>query len=77
MGFYFNMTDVDRNGVITVPEFIKLAVAFGEDVKDGDSDVVKVICHLIIIQGENDIDTLYLNIFSNCSGVFDRTKECR
>ena len=72
MGFYFNMTDVDRNGVITVPEFIKLAVAFGEDVKDGDSDVVKVI-----IQGKNDIDTLYLNIFSNCSGVFDRTKECR
>ena len=43
MGFYFIMTDVDRNGVITVPEFIKLAVAFGEDVKDGDSDVVKVI----------------------------------
>ena len=42
MGFYFNMTDVDKNGVITVPEFIKLALNFGGDVKEGDSDVVKV-----------------------------------
>ena len=42
MGFYFNMTDVDKNGVITVPEFIKLAINFGGDVKEGDSDVVKV-----------------------------------
>ena len=40
--FYFNMTDVDKNGVITVPEFIKLATNFGGDVKEGDSDVVKV-----------------------------------
>ena len=42
MNFYFNMADTDRNGVITVPEFIKLVIDIcGED-KEEDGDVVQV-----------------------------------
>ena len=42
MTVYFNMIDADRNGVITVPEFIKLALTIcGEDNED-DGNVFKV-----------------------------------
>ena len=42
MTVYFNMIDADRNGVITVPEFIKLALTIcGED-NENDGDVFKV-----------------------------------
>ena len=44
MDYYFNIVDTDKNGVITVPEFMKLALSFSEESKEGDLDVVEVIC---------------------------------
>ena len=41
--YYFNKVDTDKNGVITVPEFMKLALSFSEESKEGDLDVVQVI----------------------------------
>ena len=40
---YFNKVDTDYNGVITVPEFMKLALSFSEENEDGDLGVSKVI----------------------------------
>ena len=40
--FYFNKVDTDKNGVITVPEFMKLALSFSEENKDDDSVVAEV-----------------------------------
>ena len=79
MGFYFNMTDVDKNGVITVPEFIKLALNFGGDVKEGDSDVVKVTRNPTwpLFWSNYSAMFLYVVLRINCDAFLYRNKECR
>ena len=42
LDFYFNKVDTDKNGVVTIPEFMKLALSFSEENKDDDSVVAKV-----------------------------------
>ena len=42
LDYYFNKVDTDKNGVVTVPEFMKLALSFSEENKDDDSVVAEV-----------------------------------
>jgi len=43
LDYYFNKVDTDKNGVVTVPEFVKLALSFSEENKDDDSVVAEII----------------------------------
>ena len=42
LDFYFNKVDTDKNGVVTVPEFMKLALSFSEEDKDDNRVVAEV-----------------------------------
>ena len=42
LDYYFNKVDTDKNGVVTVPEFMKLALSFSEENKDDNTVVAEV-----------------------------------
>ena len=42
MTVYFNMIDTDSNGVITVPEFIKLALTICGENNENNGNLFKV-----------------------------------
>ena len=50
LDYYFNKVDTDKNGVVTVPEFVKLALSFSEENKDDDSVVAEV--PLFVLQND-------------------------
>ena len=83
LDFYFNKVDTDKNGVVTVPEFMKLALSFSEEDKDDNTvvaevSVLKLInCYLRIKLHSND-NKLLLNHFKillvNCRSSAPLTK---